>query len=105
MTRTCARCGARFESDRPTRHTCPGCLSSSGEARQPRPGDPLTPRDLQIVRLLGEGKSNKEIAWELCLGCQTIKVRMSRIFRKTGVSNRTMLAILAARGAIAGVRQ
>jgi DNA-binding NarL/FixJ family response regulator len=43
--------------------------------------------------LVRQGKSNKEIAWLLCLECGTVKEYLFHIFRKTGVTNRVELAI------------
>ena len=57
----------------------------------------LTPRQWQVLRMLVEGKSNKEIARALNLGPGTIKVHLTAIFRNLGVSNR-------ARAAVAGER-
>lgn len=56
-------------------------------------GQPLTVREKQIVDKVCEAKLNKEIAHELHLAEGTVKVFLSTIFCKTGVSNRTALAI------------
>lgn len=61
------------------------------------PFDQLTPREKQILRLVAEGMSNRETARRLGLAEATVKVYMQRIFKKTGVKNRTSLAILVAR--------
>jgi two-component system, NarL family, nitrate/nitrite response regulator NarL len=55
----------------------------------------LTDRERQIMRLVSEGLSNKEIARRLNLTDGTIKVHLHRIFQKLEVSNRTVLATLA----------
>lgn len=55
----------------------------------------LTDREGQIMRLVSEGLSNKEIARRLKLTDGTIKVHLHRIFQKLEVSNRTVLATLA----------
>ena len=59
----------------------------------------LTQRELQIVRFVCEGLSNKEIARQMRLSEGTIKFRLHLIYRKLAVNNRTCLATLAARGA------
>ena len=53
---------------------------------------PLTDRERQILRLLSEGLSNKEIGRRLKIADGTIKVHLHHIFEKLQVSNRTALA-------------
>ena len=48
----------------------------------------LTQREQEIVDLLVSGKSNKEMADQLCLSGDTIKAHLQHIFRKVGVSSR-----------------
>jgi DNA-binding NarL/FixJ family response regulator len=48
----------------------------------------LTQREQEIVDLLVQGKSNKEMADKLCLSGDTIKAHLQHIFRKIGVSSR-----------------
>ncbi len=48
----------------------------------------LTKREQDIVDLLVQGKSNKEMADQLCLSGDTIKAHLQHIFRKVGVSSR-----------------
>ncbi|MBR0956390.1 LuxR C-terminal-related transcriptional regulator [Bradyrhizobium japonicum] len=55
----------------------------------------LTHRERQIVRLVSEGMSNKEIARQLNLSPGTVKVHLYNIFQKLEISNRTVLATLA----------
>lgn len=55
----------------------------------------LTPRERDILRLLAQGLSNKEIAAQLCLSAKTIKNRVSEILSKLGLHNRTQAAIWA----------
>ena len=52
----------------------------------------LTQRELQIVRLVGTGLSNKEIAGRLCLAEGTIKVHLHNVFDKLQVRGRRALA-------------
>lgn len=49
----------------------------------------LTDREIEILRLLGQGKSNKEIAQELFISVNTVKVHLNNVFKKLGVSSRT----------------
>jgi DNA-binding NarL/FixJ family response regulator len=56
----------------------------------------LTPRQRDVLALLAEGKSNKEIAEVLGLAPGTVKIHISRILRAFGVQNRTQAVIAAA---------
>jgi DNA-binding NarL/FixJ family response regulator len=55
----------------------------------------LTPRELEVLALIREGKLNKVIAHELDIRESTVRVFVRRIFDKLRVSNRTQLALLA----------
>jgi two-component system, NarL family, nitrate/nitrite response regulator NarL len=55
----------------------------------------LTDRERQIMRLVSEGLSNKEIGRRLNITDGTIKVHLHHIFQKLEISNRTVLAAFA----------
>jgi len=55
----------------------------------------LTPREMEILALIAEGKSNKEIAAELFISVNTVKVHVSNIFQKIEVSSRTEATLYA----------
>ncbi|MFL6790649.1 MAG: LuxR C-terminal-related transcriptional regulator [Bradyrhizobium sp.] len=55
----------------------------------------LTDRERQIMRLVSEGLSNKEIGRRLNIADGTIKVHLHNIFQKLEISNRTVLAAIA----------
>jgi DNA-binding NarL/FixJ family response regulator len=57
----------------------------------------LTARELDVVALVGEGKANKEIAFELGIGERTARTHVSNILRKLGLTSRTQLALWAVR--------
>jgi len=68
------------------------CQAAFGELPRPQPGelpDPLTKRELEIVRLICKGYSNPEIAGELVVTINTIKKHTSNIYGKLGVRSRT----------------
>jgi DNA-binding NarL/FixJ family response regulator len=55
----------------------------------------LTQREHDILALLAEGRSNREIAQGLYLSEKTVKAHLAAIFRKLGVTNRTQAAMMA----------
>ncbi|GAC1666448.1 MAG: response regulator transcription factor [Candidatus Limnocylindrales bacterium] len=57
--------------------------------------DCLTPRELDVLRLLACGQTNKEIANRLILAVGTVKVHVERIFGKLGTTNRSEAAVRA----------
>lgn len=57
--------------------------------------DKLTERELQVLKGLTEGKSNKEIARDLDIQEPTVKLHMKTLYRKVGAANRTQAALIA----------
>jgi DNA-binding NarL/FixJ family response regulator len=57
----------------------------------------LTPRELSTLRLMADGRSNKEIASELGISERTVKTHLGHLFDKLGVTSRTEAAKVAAR--------
>lgn len=55
----------------------------------------LTQRENDILALLSEGRSNRDIAGHLYLSEKTVKAHLAAIFRKMGVTNRTQAAMVA----------
>jgi two-component system, NarL family, response regulator YdfI len=49
----------------------------------------LTPREIEVLRMLAEGLGNKEIAWRLRISEHTVKFHISSIFTKLDVTSRT----------------
>ena len=79
--RSCYRCGAEFRS-LTRRIVCDQCRTVG-----------FPPRQRQVCELIAEGKSNKDIAFQLHLSEGTVKEYLNRIYRKLNISNRTELAI------------
>ena len=61
----------------------------------PRSGVSLTGRQIDVLRLLCEGRSNKEIARTLGVSQKTVKVHVTAIFKALNVSTRTQAAAMA----------
>ena len=53
----------------------------------------MTPREMEVLRLLTEGKSNRDIAEALDIDEVTVKAHLGRMLRKTGASNRVELTL------------
>jgi len=55
----------------------------------------LSPRELEVLRLVSQGLTNKEIAYRLGLSARTIQYHLNSVFRKTGVSTRSEAVAVA----------
>jgi DNA-binding NarL/FixJ family response regulator len=75
-------------------------MSSLETARRESPTAELTSRELDVLRLIGGGRSNKEIAAELGISERTARTHVSRILGKLGLSSRTQAALWAVREGI-----
>ena len=73
-----------FERELPT---APPAIDGSGSFANDGP-DPLTPRELEILKLLNMGLSRKEIADTLCISVNTAKKHLANIYSKLGVGTR-----------------
>lgn len=76
--------------------TLASALARLSSARRERPFG-LTPRELEIVAAIVEGRTNRDIALQLAISQQTVKHHLTSIFDKTGTSSRLELALLAMR--------
>ena len=66
-----------------------------GEGSRARTASSLTQRETDILALLAEGKSNRDISRALFLSEKTVKAHLAAIFRKLSVTNRTQAAMAA----------
>lgn len=70
------------------------------EFTNPQPATPrhdLTERELEVLRLIAHGKTNKDIAGDLVLSEKTVKTHVSNILQKLHLSDRTQAAVYALR--------
>lgn len=67
--------------------------------QSPAQGEPsligLSPRELEVLQLLVQGQTNREIAQKLMVSVSTVKIHVEHIFAKLGVSDRTQAAVRA----------
>lgn len=61
-----------------------------------RPIETLTPRELEVLRLMAQGLPNRKIAEQLAVNERTVKHHVSEILSKLGVGNRTQAITFAA---------
>ena len=70
-------------------------MTQDADDKVPPLAQELTQRELQVLRGLTEGKSNKQIARDLDLSEPTVKLHVKTLYRKIGAANRTQAAMLA----------
>jgi DNA-binding NarL/FixJ family response regulator len=64
----------------------------------------LTPREVEVVRVLAEGLSDKEAADRLCIASKTIRIHVANILGKLGLESRLQLVLFAARHGLVDLR-
>ena len=69
-------------------------------AGEKEPLDRLTPREREVLQLIGRGFSNKRIAQELRLSEKTVKTHVGHVLAKLGVDDRTQAAVFAVRAGL-----
>jgi LuxR family transcriptional regulator, maltose regulon positive regulatory protein len=95
----------------PARRVPPGCLARIVQAFDPEPAapgsgrratpavpglaEPLTDRELEVLRLLAAGRSNQRIARDLVVALDTVKKHVTHVLGKLGAANRTEAAARA----------
>jgi DNA-binding NarL/FixJ family response regulator len=74
---------------------CLECFSGECEHVRPRSWEILSPREIECLRLLADGLTNKAIAGQLKLAAGTIKIYNRRLFQKLGIHTRLQAALWA----------
>jgi DNA-binding NarL/FixJ family response regulator len=78
-------------------HIAPLLAAPSGSGRDERAANQLSAREIQVLELVADGQSNKEIGEKLTLSALTIKSHLSRIGRKLKTGDRAEMIALAMR--------
>ena len=73
----------------------------SQPVKLPPTTDPLTEREVEVLRLVAQGLSNDEIAERLVVSERTVRTHVSHILNKLHLANRTQMALYAVREGIA----
>lgn len=71
--------------------------------QQPLTPDPLTEREMEVLRLLAQGKSNREIADQLTITELTVRTHVSNILGKLHLASRTQAALFALKEGLASL--
>ena len=80
-----------------------GAAGDADSVEVPAIFDQLSPRQLDVARLVGKGQTNYQIACELGITENTVKLYVSQVLRLTQMHNRTQLALALSPG-VAGSR-
>jgi DNA-binding NarL/FixJ family response regulator len=89
-----------FLSSQPEAHQ--GGSSGSGQSRGAEQIESLTPREVEVLRLLSQGQTNPQIAQNLLVSRGTVKIHVQHIISKLGVSDRTQAAVRAIEAGLLG---
>lgn len=88
-----AHCAAAWVPKAPPRDEPAAPLSPAGWVFVPHTGERLSPREVEVLRLLMAGASNRAIAVHLTISPFTAKNHVARVLQKLGVSSRTQAAL------------
>src|SRR5262249_47652036 len=75
-----------------------GLIGSPRDDEAAAPHPQLTPRQAEVLRLLEQGRSTKQIAQELHLSTETVRNHVRRLFRTLGVNSRLEAVAVARQG-------
>ena len=96
-TRAAVEAVARGEAalDPAIQHHVLAAVNSPAEPASPEPPDDLTPREVEVLRLIAEGLTNAEIAARLVVSAATVKSHVNHIFSKIGARDRAQAVVYA----------
>ncbi|MEO6601179.1 MAG: response regulator transcription factor [Polyangiaceae bacterium] len=80
----------------------PAPLPMTPSTGERAPSGDLTLRQLEVLKLLGDGRSNKEISSALAIADRTVRAHLTELFRTLGVSSRTQAVLAAQRIGLLG---
>lgn len=80
-------------------------LSHAPKEHQPLTRDPLTERELEVLRLVAQGDSNKDIATQLSVSELTVRTHVSNILGKLQLASRTQAALYALQKGITSLNE
>jgi NarL family two-component system response regulator LiaR len=72
--------------------------------KSPPTGQPLTEREVEVLRMVAQGKSNRQIADELVLSLGTVRAHLSNILSKLHLASRTQATLYALREGLASLQ-
>jgi DNA-binding NarL/FixJ family response regulator len=75
-------------------------LLRAGPQAATAPEAALTPREMEVLRLMAEGAANKQIAWKLSISEHTVKFHVASIFAKLNAGTRTEAVTQGIRGGL-----
>ncbi|MCW3039414.1 MAG: liaR 5 [Solirubrobacterales bacterium] len=80
----------------------PRALHAVSTRHGPEAGSTLTAREREVLRLVADGRPNKQIARALGISEKTVKAHLTKVFEAIGVTDRTAAALWAHRNGLAG---
>jgi DNA-binding NarL/FixJ family response regulator len=94
--------GARPDEEIPAPKVAGEEAQGAGQRDEPERIEALTPREVEVLKLLSQGQTNPQIAQNLMVSRGTVKIHVQHIISKLGVSDRTQAAVRAIEAGVIG---